>query len=227
MKKGDDQLQLPCEDDKMNDDTKLSSEVQPGISKNDDVQLLDRNNMIPQCLEEVKARNSENFQTSKSSTEGETSTHYQENGSENGDENPNMTLTSPGNFREHSAQADMFSFSLHDSSMQLLYMSVSWARNIPMFMNLPFRDQAILLEEAWSELFLLNAVYFFLPVDMTTLFSATNLHSYQSASSNVLKEIRTLQNVVARFHQLQMNAVEYACLKAVVLFKPGMQKCSC
>ncbi|XP_028401954.1 nuclear receptor subfamily 2 group E member 1-like [Dendronephthya gigantea] len=115
------------------------------------------------------------------------------------------------------------SFSLYDSSIQLLYMSVSWARSIPMFMDLPFRDQAILLEEAWSELFLLNAVHYSLPVDMTTLFSATDRNASQSVTSKVVKEIRTLQNVVARFHQLQMNTVEYACLKAIVLFKSDLR----
>ncbi|CAB3992290.1 photoreceptor-specific nuclear receptor-like [Paramuricea clavata] len=123
----------------------------------------------------------------------------------------------------HSELCPPTSFSLYDSSIQLLYMSVSWARNIPMFMDLPFRDQAILLEEAWSELFLLNAVHYFLPVDLTTLISATDLSPSQSSTSKLVKEIRTLQNVVARFHQLQINAVEYACLKAVVLFKSDLR----
>ena len=39
----------------------------------------------------------------------------------------------------------------------LLYGSVKWARSIPPFKQLPFRDQAILLEESWSELFVLSA----------------------------------------------------------------------
>ncbi len=134
-------------------------------------------------------------------------------------------ITNAGYCNEQSVQAELCpptSFSLYDSSIQLIYMSVSWARNIPMFMDLPFRDQAILLEEAWSELFILNAVHYYLPVDLTTLFSATGLNASQTATSKIIKEIRTLQNVVARFHQLQMNTVEYACLKAVVLFKSGM-----
>lgn len=117
----------------------------------------------------------------------------------------------------HFEQCTSPSFSLYDSSIQLLYMSVSWARGIPMFLDLPFRDQAILLEEAWCELFLLNAVHYYLPVDTTTLLPTSD-HS----SSRLCKEIRTLQNVLARFHQLQINNVEYACLKAVVLFKSGM-----
>lgn len=142
-----------------------------------------------------------------------------------------QAMTNIGFFSEQAAQHDLStqvvlppsSFSLYDSSIQLLYMSVSWARSIPMFMDLPFRDQAILLEEAWSELFLLNAVHYSLPVDMTTLFSATDRNASHSSTSKIVKEIRTLQNVVARFHQLQINTVEYACLKAIVLFKSGKQ----
>ena len=45
-------------------------------------------------------------------------------------------------------------------------MSVKWARNIPSFLQLPFRDQAILLEESWSELFILSAAQWSLPVDL-------------------------------------------------------------
>ena len=140
----------------------------------------------------------------------------------------NFPATNADDFNEHGVHAQAVSefcapasFSLYDSSIQLLYTSVSWARSIPMFMELPFRDQAILLEEAWSELFLLNAVHFYLPVDTSTLFSTTGLTPNQSHAPKLVKEIRTLQNVVARFHQLQMDAVEYACLKAVVLFKSG------
>ena len=221
-KKSDEEPELICNDDNINVDSKLIGE-----NKNDDLELFDKNNAILQCLVEGTAKNSENLQISNSSINGESSTHYDENDDKNSNENPNevneanMPLINASNLGEQSAQANMFPFSLYDSSIQLLYMSVSWARNIPMFMDLPFRDQAILLEEAWSELFLLNAVYFFLPVDMTTLFQATSLPLHQSANSNLIKEIRTLQNVVARFHQLHMSAVEYACLKAVVLFKPG------
>lgn len=36
-----------------------------------------------------------------------------------------------------------------------------------------------------------------------------------------MADIRLLQNVVARFKRLQIDSTEYACLKAIVLFKPG------
>jgi hypothetical protein len=45
---------------------------------------------------------------------------------------------------------------IHESAIRILYMTIKWVRNIPTFLDLPFRDQAILLEESWSELFILR-----------------------------------------------------------------------
>ena len=55
---------------------------------------------------------------------------------------------------------------IYETAARLLFMSVKWARNIPSFLQLPFRDQAILLEESWSELFILSAAQWSLPVDL-------------------------------------------------------------
>lgn len=54
---------------------------------------------------------------------------------------------------------------LHETAARLLFASVRWARSLPSFLQLAFRDQAILLEESWSELFLLTAAQCALSVD--------------------------------------------------------------
>ncbi|XP_022801132.1 nuclear receptor subfamily 2 group E member 1-like [Stylophora pistillata] len=116
--------------------------------------------------------------------------------------------------------------SVYESAVQLLYMSVTWARNIPTFLDLPFRDQAILLEEGWSELFVLSAAQFSLPVDMGPLLSAAGLQVDKAPTDKIvagMADIRLLQNVVARFKRLQIDSTEYACLKAIVLFKPDLR----
>ncbi|KAI8423563.1 hypothetical protein MSG28_012655 [Choristoneura fumiferana] len=61
-----------------------------------------------------------------------------------------------------------------ETAARLLFMAVKWARNLPSFASLAFRDQVILLEEAWSELFLLNAIQWCLPLDAacTALFGS-------------------------------------------------------
>ena len=66
-------------------------------------------------------------------------------------------------------------------------MSVTWARNIPTFLDLPFRDQAILLEEGWSELFVLSAAQFNLSLDMGSLLREAGLQVNYCISKSFFK----------------------------------------
>lgn len=64
---------------------------------------------------------------------------------------------------------------VYETSARLLFMAVKWAKNLPSFASLAFRDQVILLEESWAELFLLNAIQWCMPLDEScwTLFSVS------------------------------------------------------
>uniref|UniRef100_A0A4W3I5V5 Photoreceptor-specific nuclear receptor n=1 Tax=Callorhinchus milii TaxID=7868 RepID=A0A4W3I5V5_CALMI len=110
---------------------------------------------------------------------------------------------------------------VYETSARLLFMAVKWAKNLPVFSNLPFRDQVILLEEAWSELFLLCAIQWSLPLESCPLLSVPELsHSPQGKTSSTIADIRILQEIMSRFKSLGVDPTEFACLKAVVLFKP-------
>ena len=89
---------------------------------------------------------------------------------------------------------------IYESATRYLYMSVSWARNIPTFLELPFRDQAILLEESWSELFVLCMIQCSLPLDIGVLLSAAGLQvsNYCIQRRSISKHHRNLptQNIV-------------------------------
>ncbi len=110
-------------------------------------------------------------------------------------------------------------------------MNVRWAKSVPSFTALPGRDQVILLEESWRELFVLGAAQFMLPIEAGTLMSALGISSSPfhglggiSAVSTerqlgLLSEIKTFQETVAKFKQMNVDATEYACLRAVILFK--------
>ena len=37
----------------------------------------------------------------------------------------------------------------------------------------------------------------------------------------MLTDVRTLREMMARFKAIQVDPAEFACLKAIVLFKPG------
>uniref|UniRef100_A0A4W3IQC0 Nuclear receptor subfamily 2, group E, member 3 n=1 Tax=Callorhinchus milii TaxID=7868 RepID=A0A4W3IQC0_CALMI len=113
---------------------------------------------------------------------------------------------------------------VYETSARLLFMAVKWAKNLPVFSNLPFRDQVILLEEAWSELFLLCAIQWSLPLESCPLLSVPELsHSPQGKTSSTIADIRILQEIMSRFKSLGVDPTEFACLKAVVLFKPGLK----
>ena len=112
---------------------------------------------------------------------------------------------------------------IYESSVRILYMSVNWARSIPTFVELPFTDQALLLEACWSELFILCMIQCSVPMDLSVLLSAAGAHA-EKENSNVsgsVQDLRTLQHIVQRFQNLAIDATEFACLKATVLFKPG------
>ncbi|XP_071752635.1 photoreceptor-specific nuclear receptor [Centroberyx gerrardi] len=111
--------------------------------------------------------------------------------------------------------------SVYETSARLLFMSVKWAKNLPVFSHLPFRDQVILLEEAWNEMFLLCAIQWSLPLDSFPLLSLPDLSpTQQSKASLPSADLRMLEEVFNRFKALAVDPTEFACLKAIVLFKP-------
>ncbi|KAJ9582077.1 hypothetical protein L9F63_003579, partial [Diploptera punctata] len=99
---------------------------------------------------------------------------------------------------------------VYESAAKLLFLAVKWARSIPSFLQLSFRDQAILLEEAWSELFVLSSAQWALPVDEENI----------SRHSALEEDARRLRDTISRFVVLRVDHTEFACLKALVLFKP-------
>lgn len=48
---------------------------------------------------------------------------------------------------------------------RLICMNVKWAKSVQAFVALPLKDQLILIEGSWRELFVLGAAQFSLPVD--------------------------------------------------------------
>ncbi|XP_040025013.2 photoreceptor-specific nuclear receptor isoform X2 [Gasterosteus aculeatus] len=139
------------------------------------------------------------------------------------DENIDVTGNEPerASSEYHVALYPPSSENVFETSARLLFMSVKWTKNLPVFSNLPFRDQVILLEEAWSELFLLCAIQWSLPLDSCPLLSLPDLcPGSQGKTSYTSLDLRLLQEVFSRFKALAVDPTEFACLKAVVLFKP-------
>ena len=91
----------------------------------------------------------------------------------------------------------------------------------------------ILLEEGWRDLFLLGISQWSVPLETQTLVkSLTTRLQHSSAGkeeesdtkeyvAEITSQVRYMQDVVAHLRSLDVDFTEYACLKAVALFKPG------
>ena len=80
----------------------------------------------------------------------------------------------------------------------------------------------ILLEESWGELFVLCAIQLCLPMENCTLFSAAAFASTPGSSAKspqTAADLRFLSELVQRFRLIGVDPAEFACLKAVILFK--------
>ncbi|XP_050735207.1 photoreceptor-specific nuclear receptor-like isoform X2 [Eriocheir sinensis] len=107
--------------------------------------------------------------------------------------------------------------SVFENAAKLLFLGVKWARSIPSFMQLPFRDQAILLEESWSELFVVAAAQWSLPLDQGLVRGVEPSGEHEAALARTVEGMR---DVITRLHALRVDHTEYACLKALILFRP-------
>ena len=82
-----------------------------------------------------------------------------------------------------------------EAAARLLFMSVKWAKTVPAFVTLPFRDQVLLLEESWRELFVLGAAQFQIPVDAGSLMAAAGKFSNYRVWPVFQRSIQTHQNL--------------------------------
>ncbi len=113
---------------------------------------------------------------------------------------------------------------IYETAARLLYLSVTWARNVPAFIQLPFRDQIILLEESWRELFILFAIQWNLSLDINYLLSpfvSSKKPAGPEKVANVSSELRKLQELAAKFRSIKITEEELIFLKAIILFKYG------
>lgn len=109
-----------------------------------------------------------------------------------------------------------------------------------MLLNIIFFVKVILLEESWSELFLICAIQFCLPLENCPLFSPAQFGQHLTAISGgnnggggggggtnnsskstqqVGADLRFLSDLVTRFRVVAVDPAEFACLKAIILFK--------
>ena len=81
-----------------------------------------------------------------------------------------------------------------------------------------------MLRLVWSELFVLNAAQCNMPLHIAPLLAAAGLHASPMAADRVvafMDNIRIFQEQVEKLKMLHVDAAEYSCMKAIVLFTTG------
>lgn len=90
--------------------------------------------------------------------------------------------------------------------------------------------KVILLEEGWRELFLLGASQWSMPLEIAPILSAAGMHVDNTPPEtivDVMATVRLIQETVNKFKAANVDSTEYACLKAIVLFKPSKWTRAC
>ncbi|XP_066942770.1 nuclear receptor subfamily 2 group E member 1 [Macrobrachium rosenbergii] len=138
------------------------------------------------------------------------------------------TLHAPTPRYPHELGLPLFSCSdgVCETAARLLFMNVRWAKHLPAYAALPYRDQLTLLEWGWRELFVLSAAQFLLPVEVGASLASCGLTSETSNAFLVaiLRDIKLFQDIITKFKEMCVDPTEYACLKAIVLFKTVWEK---
>jgi len=81
--------------------------------------------------------------------------------------------------------------------------------------------QLLLLEQSWSELFVLGAAQYLLPLEFGQLVSYRGALAHRDSERTLalLHEVKSFQDTLTKFKQLHVDPHEYACLRAIVLFR--------
>ncbi|XP_023712584.1 nuclear receptor subfamily 2 group E member 1 [Cryptotermes secundus] len=109
---------------------------------------------------------------------------------------------------------------LQETTARLLFMAVRWVRCLAPFQTLSKRDQLLLLQESWKELFLLHLAQWSIPWDLSALFGCSKARDRLPQDDITNNEIKTIQEIMGRFRQLSPDGSECGCMKAVILFTP-------
>ncbi|CAH2247995.1 jg27602, partial [Pararge aegeria aegeria] len=99
-----------------------------------------------------------------------------------------------------------------EAAARLLFMNVKWAKSDPSFSSLSLSDRLVLLEESWRDLFIIGCAQFLYPLNLKILLNGKNtiLHS---------KDVDEFQIMLAELSKIRPDTNEYACMRAIVLFK--------
>lgn len=116
-----------------------------------------------------------------------------------------------------------------ESASRLLFLSMHWVKSIPAFLLLNNDVQMLLVRSCWCEMFVLGLAQCSHSMYLPTILGAILNHlqspiAFDKNNSDRVKlvtdHIMKLQNYVQTMENLQVDATEFAYIKALVLFCP-------
>ncbi|XP_020915087.1 orphan steroid hormone receptor 2 isoform X2 [Exaiptasia diaphana] len=120
---------------------------------------------------------------------------------------------------------------IHEFATRLLFVSVDWCRSISSFRSLRKPDQIALLQKSWPEIFLIGIAQFVERFPFSPLFAyaAADLRqtSEERRDQGVVRPIpkhskfdnvMVVKNFVFSFARMELDSMEFAYVKAIVLF---------
>lgn len=116
--------------------------------------------------------------------------------------------------------------SLQEITARLLFSVVTWCKQVAPLRALTVADQLLLVEHAWRDLFVLSLAQWHVPLEVNTVLECGGVQRQTMAPDTLailLSHIRQLRDVVGRVKALNLDPTEYACLKAIALFKPELR----
>jgi len=122
---------------------------------------------------------------------------------------------------------------VYEIATRLLFLTVDWTRNIQAFRCLETTDQLVLLQNSWSDLFMLGVSQCSSSFPMSPLLSLAAVqmegsegnHELQpngkTKDPDLLDKIMSVKDLLFSLEKLEMDLVEYALFKTIILFNPG------
>lgn len=121
---------------------------------------------------------------------------------------------------------------VYEIATRLLFLTVDWTRNIQAFRSLETSDQLVLLQSSWSDLFMLGVAQCSTSFPLSPLLTLAAVHMERceasedqkpngmTKDSNLLDKMMSIKELLFSLEKLEMDLVEYAFLKTIVLFNP-------
>merc|ERR1719347_1349921 len=116
-----------------------------------------------------------------------------------------------------------------ESASRILFLSVHWAKKVPVFKEMSCSTQVSILRSTWPDLFILGLAQSGQLLPLSDIISAivSHLQTYFAMDNETLSRIRQLVNtltnikkIVNRISDLSMDQEEFASLRLSIIFGP-------